>query len=232
MKSIETAVETIIKSEGRIDVVVNNAALALAGHSETVTIEQVSKVFDVNFLGVVRMLQAVLPHMREKRKGHIISIGSVSAIGAPTGLQFYAASKSALESLHEGEAAMLAQYGIKMTLLQAGTIATNTKHMAEKVMMGERTDYKKNMKDGEVDLYERQIKNKHAGYMHYVRTSALDVESVSSQIVEIILSPPEKVHPFVQTEGEAELYAQSHNTDPTGEEKLDYEMEQTKFFLS
>lgn len=91
------------------------------------------------------MNQAVLPQMRKQQSGHILSISSQSAIvyvaqfiviifSTTTGLGFYAASKKALEALHEGEAPLLWQkWGIKMTLLECGNIVTATEHMVDRL---------------------------------------------------------------------------------------------------
>jgi len=131
--SIQKCVNNIITKEKKIDILVNNAGVALAGFAETTEDEQIEKIFDINFMGVVRMFRAVLPFMRSRKSGHIISISSTSAVSPPTGLGFYAASKAALETFHSSEAPILAQWNIKLTILQVGTTITNDTHMAEKV---------------------------------------------------------------------------------------------------
>lgn len=72
--SVQRAVGAMIDAEGHIDIVVNNAGYAVVGCLEAVTIEEAKAEFEVNVWGVVRVLQAVLPHMRAARRGHIINL--------------------------------------------------------------------------------------------------------------------------------------------------------------
>lgn len=72
--SVNKAVDKMIELEGHIDIVVNNAGYAVIGCLETVSIEEAKAEFDVNVWGVVRVLHAVLPHMRHQRKGHVINL--------------------------------------------------------------------------------------------------------------------------------------------------------------
>ncbi|MEK6909960.1 MAG: SDR family NAD(P)-dependent oxidoreductase, partial [Candidatus Aenigmatarchaeota archaeon] len=77
--SVRNAVKQIIEKEGRIDVLVNNAAYGLRGTIENVTISEVQQQFDTNVFGVIRVCQEVLPHMRKQNSGHVINISSVAA---------------------------------------------------------------------------------------------------------------------------------------------------------
>ena len=96
--SVAAAVSELIKLEGRIDLLVNNAgfSLAPAGAEESST-EQAKSVFDTNFFGTVRMTRAVLPHMRNQKCGRIINIGSIVGFLPAPYMAFYAASKHAIE---------------------------------------------------------------------------------------------------------------------------------------
>src|SRR5688500_11372547 len=76
--SVEAAVGELIRREGRIDLLVNNAGFGVApAGAEESSIEQAKAIFDTNFFGLVRMTRAVVPHMRRERQGRIINIGSV-----------------------------------------------------------------------------------------------------------------------------------------------------------
>jgi NAD(P)-dependent dehydrogenase (short-subunit alcohol dehydrogenase family) len=96
-KSIQTAVQSILQREQRIDAMVNNAGIALLGTVEETDIAQGRDLFDINFFGVARVIEAVLPSMRQQRSGRIINIGS--ALGYVHGpfRAYYCASKHALE---------------------------------------------------------------------------------------------------------------------------------------
>ena len=76
--SVEAAVGEVMRLEGRIDLLVNNAGFGVApGGAEESSIEQARSIFDTNFFGIVRMTRAVVPHMRRQGSGRIINIGSV-----------------------------------------------------------------------------------------------------------------------------------------------------------
>lgn len=124
-KSIENAVRTVIENEGKMDVLINNAGIMFYGSVENVTIEEAQKLFDVNFFGVVRTCQAVLPIMRDQKKGRIIQISSRSGFRPLPSISLYAASKFALEGLSETMAAQLTPWNIKVTLIEPGPVSTD-----------------------------------------------------------------------------------------------------------
>ena len=81
-ESINEAVETLIKAEGRIDALVNNAGYGSYGAIEDVSIEEARKQFDVNIFGVAMLTKKVLPYMRSQHSGTIINVASIG--GGPT----------------------------------------------------------------------------------------------------------------------------------------------------
>ena len=123
--SISTALARILEREGRIDVLVNNAGLGIAGPVEELSIDDVQRVLDTNVVGVLRVCQAVLPHMRRQGSGRIINISSIgSEIGLPyRGL--YSASKAAVDRLTEALRTELAPYGVQACVLQPGGVRTD-----------------------------------------------------------------------------------------------------------
>jgi NAD(P)-dependent dehydrogenase (short-subunit alcohol dehydrogenase family) len=101
-ESVEAAVAELIRMEGRIDLLVNNAGFGVApGGAEESSLEQARAIFDTNFFGIVRMTRAVVPHMRHQGGGRIINIGSVLGfLPLPYGA-LYAATKHAVEGYSE-----------------------------------------------------------------------------------------------------------------------------------
>lgn len=124
-KSIQAAIDRILLEDGRIDVLINNAGYGLIGAEECVTIEEAQKLFDVNFFGPLRMIQAVLPTMRKQQSGHIINISSGVGVNAFPGLGIYSASKFALEGMSESLAATVAPFGVKVALVEPGFVNNN-----------------------------------------------------------------------------------------------------------
>jgi len=123
-ESIAIAVREVIEKEGKIDIVVNNAGYGLAGTLEMVSIEEAKKLFDVNVWGVVRVLHAVLPHMRKAKSGHIINISSTSGIRGIAGMEFYTGSKFAIEGISDSMRYSLAEFNIAVTNVNAGPAKT------------------------------------------------------------------------------------------------------------
>lgn len=124
-KSIDLAVEKIFANEGRLDVLVNNAGIMIYGSVENVTIEEAKKLFDVNFFGVMRVTQAVLPAMRAQNAGRIIQISSRSGFRPLPSISIYAASKYALEGLSETMAAVVKPWNIYISLIEPGPVSTD-----------------------------------------------------------------------------------------------------------
>jgi NADP-dependent 3-hydroxy acid dehydrogenase YdfG len=87
---VQAAINRILKDDGRIDALINNAGYGLIGAEECVTIEEAQHLFDVNFFGVLRLLHAVLPTMRKQCSGHILNISSGVGVHSLPGLgNFY-----------------------------------------------------------------------------------------------------------------------------------------------
>ncbi|MBM3402685.1 MAG: SDR family oxidoreductase [Bacteroidetes bacterium] len=124
-KSIEQCIKTIIASENRIDVLINNAGSGFIKPMEQATMEEIQQVMDVNFYGPIRCCKAVMPYMRKQKSGHIINISSVGGIvGSPVN-EIYCAAKFALEGLSESLATYLEPYfGINISLIEPGGTIT------------------------------------------------------------------------------------------------------------
>ncbi|MBX9465353.1 MAG: SDR family NAD(P)-dependent oxidoreductase [Aquamicrobium sp.] len=118
------AVETIERF-GAIDVLVNNAGYAELGFFETFTDAEVRRQFEVNLFGTMNVARAVVPHMRERRSGLVVTISSVSGLVSNAGGAVYAASKFAVEGWMEGFAEELAPFGIGSLLVEPGMLRTD-----------------------------------------------------------------------------------------------------------
>jgi NAD(P)-dependent dehydrogenase (short-subunit alcohol dehydrogenase family) len=122
--SVESAFASIMRSESRLDVVVNSAGYGLAGAVEDTSIDEATKQFETNFFGVLRVCRAALPIMRRQSRGYIVN---VSSIGGVLGIPFqsiYSASKFALEGLSEALRMEVEPYGIRVVLIQPGNYRT------------------------------------------------------------------------------------------------------------
>ncbi len=118
-ESVEATVGELIRLEGRIDLLVNNAGFGVApGGAEESSIEQAKAIFDTNFFGLIRMTRAVVPHMRRQGNGRIINIGSVLGfLPLPYGA-LYAATKHAVEGYSESLDHELRTRGIRVSVIE------------------------------------------------------------------------------------------------------------------
>lgn len=121
----KTAVEEAVKRFGRIDVLVNNAGYSLLGNFEEMTTAEIERQFATNFYGVVYVMRAVLPIMRQQQSGHIINISSVAGVVGFKHCAAYAASKFAVEGISLSVAAEVEGFGIKITLVEPGFFRTD-----------------------------------------------------------------------------------------------------------
>ena len=123
--SIAHAAQEVIDRFGRIDVLINNAGYAVRGAVEDVPVEQVQQMFDVNVYGVMRMIYAVVPYMRQQKGGRVITIGSLAGQLVLPVNGTYSATKFALEALSDALRLELAPFGIQVVLIEPGNIRSN-----------------------------------------------------------------------------------------------------------
>lgn len=122
--SMVTLVDDVVAEHGRIDVLVNNAGYSVFGAVEDVPVEVARRQLEVNVLGLSRMSQLVLPHMRAARAGRIINIASVAGhVSEPLG-GWYHASKYAVEALSDAMRMELAPHGVRVSIIEPGAIRT------------------------------------------------------------------------------------------------------------
>jgi NAD(P)-dependent dehydrogenase (short-subunit alcohol dehydrogenase family) len=128
--SVKAGVLSVRDKAGAIDVLINNAGLVHAGAVEDLRMEDWRRQFETNFFGVIRVTQAVLPHMRERRKGRILMMSSVSGFVTPPTQGAYSASKHAIEAVANALRYELYPYGIETILIEPGYIVTNIQQTA------------------------------------------------------------------------------------------------------
>lgn len=124
-EQIDNAINQILAQENRIDILINNAGMGMVGAVEDATKEDITRLFNLNLIGAVQMMTAILPKMREQKQGQIINI---SSIGSEMGLPFrgfYSASKSALDKVTEAIRYEVSPWKIEVCSLHLGDIKTN-----------------------------------------------------------------------------------------------------------
>ena len=125
-QSVGKAIADTLAAFGRIDVVVNNAGYGLAGSLEELSDAESRGNFDVNVFGTLNVIRAVMPHLRAQGSGHILNISSIAGItGAFPGFGIYCATKFAVNGLSESLAAEVADFGVKVTIVEPGYFRTD-----------------------------------------------------------------------------------------------------------
>jgi len=122
---IARAVAATEEAFGAIDVLVNNAGYGYMAAVEEGEDDEVRAMFDTNYFGVVDLIKAALPGMRARGRGHIINISSMTGLVANPPNVYYSGSKFALESLTEGLAKEVADFGVRVTAVEPGAIRTD-----------------------------------------------------------------------------------------------------------
>jgi NAD(P)-dependent dehydrogenase (short-subunit alcohol dehydrogenase family) len=122
--SVQAAVQSLLAQAGRIDLLVNNAGYVQFGAIEESSIDDAQAQLDTNLFGVMRMLKAVLPVMRQQGSGRIINISSIiGRIASPYG-GLYATSKFALEGLSEALSEEVRPFGVSVSLVEPSYVNT------------------------------------------------------------------------------------------------------------
>jgi NAD(P)-dependent dehydrogenase (short-subunit alcohol dehydrogenase family) len=133
-QSVKAGVAEVIAKTGGLDVLINNAGIIYVATVEDASMEDFRRQFETNFFGVVRVTQAVLPHMRSRRRGRMLMMSSVSGLITPPTHGMYSSSKHALEGLSNALRLEMYPFGVDVVLIEPGYIVTNLKNVAEGLM--------------------------------------------------------------------------------------------------
>ena len=125
LQQVTQAVSETISRFGQIDVLVNNAGIGYFGAVEESEETEVRRMFEINVFGLARMTQEVLPHMRQRKSGHILNIYSIGGLRSFPGVGFYNATKYAVDGLSEALYKEVAPLGIKVTVIAPSGFRTD-----------------------------------------------------------------------------------------------------------
>lgn len=123
-ESVKACVDEVLTRAGRIDVLINNAGVSFSGAVEEASIDEAKQLFETNFFGALRMVNAVLPIMRRQQSGHIINISSLAGMVGVPYIGLYSASKHALEGYSESLRFEVKQFNIRVSLVEPGDART------------------------------------------------------------------------------------------------------------
>uniref|UniRef100_A0A8C7YV61 Retinol dehydrogenase n=1 Tax=Oryzias sinensis TaxID=183150 RepID=A0A8C7YV61_9TELE len=107
-----------------VDILINNAGIGLVGPLESISIEEMKKVFETNFFGVVRMIKEVMPDMKKRKDGRIIVVSSVMGLQGVVFNDVYSASKFAMEGFCESLAVQLLKFNVIISMIEPGPVHT------------------------------------------------------------------------------------------------------------
>ncbi|MFI5092320.1 MAG: SDR family oxidoreductase [Candidatus Acidiferrum sp.] len=128
--SVKNVAAAVLAKAGAIDFLINNAGVNFTAAVEDLRLEDWRRQFETNFFGVLRVTQAVVPHMRERRRGRIVMMSSVSGfVTAPT-QGAYSSSKFALEAMSNALRLELCPFGVQVILIEPGYIVTGIQQAA------------------------------------------------------------------------------------------------------
>jgi len=162
-QSVAKAVADTLAVFGRIDVVVNNAGYGLAGSLEELSDAESRGNFDVNVFGTLNVIRAVMPHLRAQGSGHVLNISSIAGItGAFPGFGIYCATKFAVNGLSESLAAEVADFGVKVTIVEPGYFRTDFLTAGSFVTPKNGIAAYQNVRDSEA-LHQQQINGRQPG---------------------------------------------------------------------
>ena len=170
--SAKACVDEVRSRAGRLDVLINNAGVNLVGAVEETSISQAQALFDTNVIGVLRMIQAVLPDMRRQSAGLIVNIGSILGLIPAPFMGVYTSTKHALEGLSESLDHEVRAFGIRVVLIEPHYTRTNLDASAAQA-------------EGQIDAYAMQRQRTAAVITRETKTG-LEPKRVAEEVLRAI----------------------------------------------
>ena len=169
-KSVKDAINRVLSENKRIDVVVNNAGYALVGSFEDLSMDEIKSQFETNFFGAIRVIQAVLPTMRNQRNGRIVNVSSMGGRIAIPLDSAYHGTKFALEGVSESLQYEVEQFGIKIIIIEPGAIKSNFFNNLKMASKAQRPD----------SPYTQMMQKLNAGFSFILENAASSCRSSES----------------------------------------------------
>lgn len=179
-KSVRDGVSSVLDENKRIDVIVNNAGYALVGAFEDLSMDEIKAQFETNFFGVIRVIQAVLPTMRDHRNGKIVNLSSMGGRIAIPLDSAYHGTKFALEGLSESLQYEVEPFGITIILIEPGAIKSNFFNNLKMASKAQRPD----------SPYTQMMQKLNAGFSFILENAPPPVE-----VARVILKAITSEHP-------------------------------------
>ncbi|XP_071480745.1 retinol dehydrogenase 8-like [Diadema antillarum] len=210
-EDITRVVDDVIKAHGRIDILINIAGITTLGVPERVSRARIESIFNVNTIGTIRLTLAVLPHMKQKKAGRIISVTSVDGVIGKPYNEIYCASKCAVEGFFESLLPAVKSFNIRVSMIEPNQVKTG-------MVLGAWMEFKAQLSDNTIhDIDRRQLRclaessGKHPAY------SADDVVDVlTKKCIEV--DEPIFRHLLVSPDYQEKLVEVAN--DLTGEKKI------------
>jgi NAD(P)-dependent dehydrogenase (short-subunit alcohol dehydrogenase family) len=182
--SVSRGVQQVMEKAGAIDVLVNNAGVGLMAMIEELKPDDLRRLYETNIFGVLRVTQAILPKMRERRKGRILMLSSVSGFLTPPTQGAYSSSKHALEAISNALRLELYPFGIEVILIEPGYIMTNFSQTAKELA---HTYFEGSSKSPYAKIY--------AGFIEGSGSSRQESKTTPEDCARVMLEAIEASHP-------------------------------------
>jgi NAD(P)-dependent dehydrogenase (short-subunit alcohol dehydrogenase family) len=175
-EQIQFAVNSALEHFGRIDVLVNNAGYGQLGYFEETSEKQIRDQMETNVFGTMNLSRAILPIMRKRRSGSIVTVSSVVGITAVEGGSVYSASKFALEGWMEGLNIELKPFGIRCMLVEPGPFRTDFSNVQTSAKFS----------DLEIEDYDQQREQMQNFYTSFHKTEPGDPSKLAKAMIKVL----------------------------------------------